>query len=941
MKATKFLCLGVAIGALASGESWAQDVPGAGDQQTAAEPTTSEPPPEEEGAEITVTGSRLATTGADAPTPVSLITGEEISRAAPVTVADYVNQLPALSGSTTPRTPQSSVGTATGGANLLNLRNLGPNRTLVLLDGRRTTPSFLTGVVDINTLPTALIKRVDVVTGGASSSYGSDAVSGVVNFILDNRFTGLAGNIQAGISSRGDAANYTGSLSWGSGFADDRGHVIVSGNYAKQESAFLDGRGWYDAYKILANPAFAVGNGQPRNLILPNSTLNTTDFGLIGSGPLRGIAFDVNGNVATTAFPFGAVESGFLQSGGTANVLDNALGKVVELGTGLEQGTAYGRASYDLSDNISGFIEGSYGKAKSSNQSGLLWRVTQLTVNADNAFLPASVRTLAATRGVTSFPLSSNNRSIPIATGVYTRDVLRLLGGLEGNFGSDWTWNASYQYGKAKAFNRVVDDPQPARFALATDAVVNPANGQIVCRSTLTAPTNGCVPYNPFGQRPLTAEQRAYIIGTSIQNLTYRQDVAEVSAKGPLFALPAGDLSLAVGGEYRRERANATSDLLSQANVFYVGNYKPFSGKFNVKEAFAEVLVPVLEDSALGSSLTFNGAVRLTDYSTSGSVTTWKAGAVYQPVDGVTIRATRSRDIRAPNLNELFQGGTFAQQTVLNPFRNNTSDQFNQITAGNPNLGPEIAKSITAGIVLQPSFLPGFTMSLDYYDIKIKGSIATLSAQLIVNQCFAGVTEFCAVIGGTPATDITSVNVVPFNARTETARGIDFELAYTMDVGDGRLDLRTLVNYADKLNINSAAGKITRAGEVGTNLGVAPGVPRFTGLTTVTYTNDPLTLQLKGRFLSASKVEQDFGPLDVNIERNRVPATFYLDAFLGFDVEAYGGNFQFFVAGDNILDQAPRIAVSQDNTNTQTPGTNVFLYDVIGRTVRAGVKFKF
>lgn len=891
-------------------------------------------------ADIVVTGSRLAKNGNDAATPVSVVSEAEIAKAAPVTIADYVNQLPALSGSTTPRNPQSSVGAATGGANLLNLRSLGTNRTLVLVDGRRTAPTFLTGVVDINTLPTALVKRVDVVTGGASASYGSDAVGGVVNFILDTKFTGVKGEVQAGTSTRGDTESINLSLSAGTSFADGRGHFVISGSYAKQNPAFLDGRDWYKGYKIFANPAFVAGNGQPARLILPGTTLNTTDFGLIGAGPLKGTAFDQNGNVATTNFPFGPIQSGFFQSGGSANVQDNSLGHVVQLATALEQGTVFGRGSFDFSDKITGFVEGSYGKTTTSNQSGLFWRVGTVTVQADNAYLPASVKQAAAAAGVTSFPLSSNNRAIGIATGIYDRELIRVLGGFEGKIGT-WSWNASYQYGRSASNNKVVQDIMPGRFNLAADAVVNPANGQIVCRSTLANPTNGCVPYNPLGQRALTAAQSAYLIGTSVQNLVYRQDVAQFSAQGPLFTLPAGDVSLAVGGEYRKEKADATSDALSQANVFYVGNYKPFTGSYNVKEAFAEVLVPVFKDSAIGRSLSFNGAVRLTDYSTSGSVTTWKAGLVYKPIDDLTFRVTRSRDIRAPNLSDLFQGGTFAQQTINNPFRANTNDQFSQITGGNPGLKPEIAKSLTLGVVYQPSWFPGFSASVDYYDIKIAGSIATLSAQLIVNQCFAGKTEFCSAITGDPKVDITAISVIPFNARTETARGVDFEMGYNRPVGRGQLSLRGLLNYAAELNIASPAGVITRAGELGTNLGAASGVPRFTGLLTAAYAQDPFTVQLKGRFISGGPVEQDYGPLDVNIERNHAPGIFYLDAFVGYDLKVGGGNVQLFVAAENLLDTDPPVVVSQDNTNTQTPGTNVSLYDVIGRTVRAGVRFKF
>ena len=910
--------------------------PAPSEQGAGVEPQASEASP----AEIVVTGSRIIQNGSKAPTPVSVVTEEEIAKAAPVTVADYVNQLPALSGSTTPRTAGGGIGGGTAGANLLNLRNLGPNRTLVLVNGRRVTPSTITGVVDVNTLPTALVKRVDVVTGGASASYGSDAVSGVVNFILDTKFTGLKAEVQGGISDYGDASNFAAKLAAGTGFAGDRGHIIISGDYSKSGQAFIDKRGWYRGFRTFANPAFTVGNGQPARLILPNSSLNTTDYGLIGSGPLRGIAFDANGNVATTQFPFGAIESGFFQSGGTAND-DNALGHVVQLLAPLETGTLYGRVSFDLTDNVTAFGELSYGDSHVSNQSGLFWRVGQATVRNDNAFLPASVVQAMAAAGVTSFPLSHNNRDIGIANGVNDRSVFRVLGGFEGSIGSSWKWDVSFQYGKTKIVNAVEQDVQPGRYNLAIDAVVNPANGQIVCRSTLTNPTNGCVPYNPFGSRPLTAAQTAYLIGYARQNLTIRQDVLEASAQGDLFSLPAGDVSLAFGGVYRKESAVGDADPVSLSSGFYVGNYKPFSGRYDVKEAFAEILVPILKDSSLGRSLSLNAAGRYTDYSTSGAVTTWKIGATYSPVDDLIFRVTRSRDIRAPNLNDLFLGGVVNTQQVNNPFRNNVNDQYLQTTSGNPDLKPEKADSLTAGIVFQPSFLRGLTLSVDYYDVKISQAISTVSGQIIINNCFAGDASYCAVIGGDPAVDVTSISVVPFNATSAQARGVDMELGYRTDIGRGSLDLRAMVNYTAKLTqTTAAAGLVSRAGEVGNNLGGGQGVPYFRALASVTYKQNPVTLQLKTRFISASKVDRELGPLDVNVEYNRVPAIVYLDAYGAFDFKLGDAAAQLFLACDNVLNTAPPVVVNNDVANAQNSGTTASVYDTIGRQYRIGVRVK-
>jgi iron complex outermembrane receptor protein len=889
--------------------------------------------------DIVVTGTRITRDGFSAPTPVSVITAEQIEAAAQPNIADYVNQLPALFGSNSPRTTNTIIGGGLAGANILNLRNLGTTRTLTLFNGRRMTPSFLNGAVDINSIPSALIERVDIVTGGASAAWGSDAVSGVANFVLNTKFTGIKGEVQGGATTHGDGENWSGELSYGTAFAGGRGHFIVSGNYSQTKPAYAGDRDWFQGYKILTNPAFAPGNGQPARLILPNSSLYVNGPGFIASGPLRGTQFDANGQVLPTPFNFGGViASGTLASGAATEDVS----EVFELQLPLWQANGYSRISYDLTDDINIFGEASYGKSRAKVQASWFFRPGNATVAFDNAYLPASVSAQMIAAGVTSFPLNASYARFGRPRGINTRELQRYLGGFNANLGSGWSVDGYAQYGVATIQTKAINNLMPGRYALAADSVFN--SGQIVCRSSIANPGNGCVPLNPLGTAPLTDAQRGYLIGTAVQNQKIRETVAALTVHGDLFELPAGSVSTAFGVEYRRESATADADAVSIASQYYVGNYKPFRGRFSVKEAFAEIVIPVLKDSAIGT-LDLNTAGRITDYTTSGTVGTWKVGATWKPTSDLTIRATRSRDIRAPNLNDLFLGGQTNINNITDPGRNNQNAVISVVTSGNTALKPEIASTLTAGVVLQPSWLSGFSASVDFYRIKIDDAIFTPSATQILNQCIAGDQLACALTTRDANGILTQVRSIPINQRSEIAQGIDFEASYRTEVGNlfssepGHLEFRAMVNYTDKLDIIGAVDRVRRAGEVGTNLGAAQGVPRYRALASVGYNADPVNLQFKARFLSASKIEADWGPLDVN--RNKVPAIVYLDMFAGYDLKIGDGKTQIYFAVDNLLDRDPPVAVSQDNINAVGTGTNVIVYDAIGRTWRVGMRFSF
>lgn len=918
----------LALAGFAPVGGYAQEV----DQPEVADPSDSQV------GDIVVTASRLGASGFDAPTPVSVIGAEEIDRAAPPTISDFVNQLPALSGSNSPRTTKAAIGNGLAGGNFLNLRNLGVSRTLVLQDGRRVTPSTLTGAVDANMIPSALVERVDVVTGGASAAWGSDAVAGVINFVLDRDFTGIKGNVQAGITTEGDGENYTADLSFGTPFADGAGHFLISGRYSKMEEAFFRDRDWFKAYSFVPNPAFGAA-GESQFLSAPWASIHANDTGLIATGPLAGYYFDAQGNLAGTDFPLDGKSSIYIYGDEAVynRLADQAQNNQASIP--MEQYSVFSRASYDVSDSISVYVEGTYAKMESSALVANYWRVGNTSVSVDNYYLPDEVRAAMIDAGLDTLPLSIANTKMGIINNRTMRENYSGVLGLEGAIGANWDWNAYYQYGKSKSKTRAEGMPIPSAYAAAIDAVEDPANpGQPICRSSITDPTNGCLPFNPFGSQPLSAAQLANVVGVSAWDVDYTQQVASLNLSGDLFDLPAGPIRAALGAEYRKEKAVADADARSEINGFWAGNFKDFDGNYNVKEAYLELGVPVFVDSALGNSFDLNLAGRLTDYSTSGSVFTWKAGFRYEIADWVELRFTRSRDIRAPNLQDLFQPGLVGNQAIYDPFIG-ADTRMTQTLSGNLELDPEKADTLTAGVILNPSFAPGLKFSIDYYDIKIKEAIATNSSQFIVNRCFEGVDRFCDAITFAADGSVSAVNLKPFNALAENARGIDFEFSYRTDVGAGDLDLRVLANYIDKLEIVSPDTVISRAGEVGNNNGAAEGAPAWKALASATYSIDPLTFQLKSRFIGASKQDRQW--TDMIIDRNNVPAIIYFDAFVGYDVTMGSMDGQFYLAADNVLDKGPPIVTPNDTANSVNPGTNQFIYDTLGRTIRAGFRFEF
>lgn len=886
--------------------------------------------------EVIVTGSRIQTNGFQQPTPVTVVGDQEIKRAMPVTIADYLNALPSFGASNSATNP--GIGVAGGGAESVNLRSLGPNRTLVLLDNRRVVASSTAGVVDTLTLPTQLVKRVEVVTGGASAAWGADAVAGVVNFVLNHDYEGLGYDFQSGISQRGDNEHASLDITYGQKFAGGRGHIIADANFSDTPRGIkISDRRWWRNRAVVVNPNYTPTNGQPQRITVDwAAQANVSPGGVIVSGPLANIQF-----VGPTGTPVpynpGTVE-GILKFGGD---LDLSIPAQTNLTSALRYSNAFTHVDYDLTDNITAYGELSYGDSVYQDSGYLFYtRVGNLPIRVDNAFLDPSIRQQMIARGLSSFNMGLTFIDGQPPHARNDRKVWRGVVGLNGTLARDWKWNAYFQHGEATADVHTFNNPLVPRFNLAADAVRNPATGDIVCRSTLTDPTNGCVPLDVFGNNVASAGATSYVQGTvAWQHQTVQLDVLSADASGTIFSLPAGEVSLAVGADYMKDKADSTQDPFSAARQFATGNFQPFSGSRSVKEAFAETVVPVLKDLPLVKSLELNAAVRVTDYSTSGSVETWKIGATYQVTDELRFRATRSRDIRAPTLSELFNTGTSGTQFVFDPFTNKSYQLF-AITRGNPDLKPEQADTWTAGVVYRPKLVEGLQMSVDYYWIKINGAIATIGAPQTVQRCFNGETALCQFIIRDPSGTITSVSSAPVNISSQLTYGLDFEADYRHDVGPGNLSVRALATFVPVLD--QTDNGITRklAGAVG---GLNGSEPYWKGLLTATYEQGPMDYTLRARYVGPSVLDRSWRS-GVEVDDNHVPAYATFDLTAAYHFKAWGSDSELTVGVDNLLDTDPVIVpVVPGTVPYVNPGfsNRLDLYDPIGRSFRIGLRGKF
>lgn len=913
---------------------------------------------------VTVTGSRIARDGYDAPTPVSVLGAEEIQTAGTANVSDFVNTLPSVVGSATASTSSGALSNGQAGIAALNLRSLGTNRTLVLLDGQRSVASASTGAVDINTFPQALIERVEIVTGGASAAYGSDAVGGVVNFILDRDFTGVKTDYEYGVTTYDDNPNHTFTLAAGMPFAGGRGHVLFSSEYFTQDGVHTIDRDWNDSgFFQINNPNYTATNGQPFRLVQAGiGPSQQSPGGLIVSGPLRGTYFgtidQTTGRATVGQLAYGTTStSNPWMIGGDWQYTSQGHEGSNSLAPDEERRTIFGRASFELTPSVEVFAQVSHNEYQGLSYYQQTPNVGNITIRSDNAYLPTSVvqqiaqYNAANDPDITSFVMGSTNAGIPAAGSANEREVNRYLIGADGDFnliGRDWHWDTYAQRGVAKVDEQLINTWNNARMALAQDAVVHPTTGQIVCRSSIADPGNGCVPINRIGIGGVTQAALDYIIPSNPyrqQELT--QDVAAFNfATNNIFSTWAGPVSLAFGGEWREEKIDGFVEQQYQTGWLY-GNYLVTKGDYHVTEGYIETVVP------LWQGLDFNGAVRFTDYSLSGSVETWKAGLTYQPIADVKFRVTGSKDIRAPNLNELYAAGTARTNTVNVP-PSNQAVQFVQKQTGSLALVPEEAESLGIGVVVTPSFAPGLAFSVDYFDIEIEDAIGTVTAQNTVDLCFEqGVQSFCDNISYVTVGDVQQISeilLVPFNFASQRTKGLDIEASYRLPLGHGDLSLRGLAtHYIENITDNGIDYPVDYAG---VNQG-GNATPSWSYRLSATYALEALSFTLIGRGVSSGVYNNSFIECTSDcptstaehrtINENDIGGAFYLDASATYSFTMGPTEAEAFFTIRNLFNTDPELVGNgPDGNNTPAyPQTNRILYDTMGRVFRLGVRMSF
>ncbi len=1026
---------------------------------------------------IVVTGTRIQTPGLVAPVPVTSVGGDEITQTGNVSLGDLLNDLPALRNTFSQGNSTAFIGTA--GLNFLDLRGLGTQRTLVLQNGRRhvsATPGIAR--VDVNTIPTDLVQRIDIVTGGTSSIYGSDAVAGVVNFVLMNNFEGIRVRGQAGVSSRGDRPSYTASFTAGTNFAEGRGNVAISVEYNLAEALEIVDRADFtgsfrgrDQFQIFENIAGEPNgsDGIPDRVFLRGvRSLGLFEGGAFIASSSAGVsaitacstgvaaACRANGSAAGSPRVFYFNENGILSeanygldlrgqtNNGTGNVLGgngSTLRRYGQLQPYVERYGVNALGHFDLAEWLVPYFEAKWirydieqeaspsfntggtqgqGTAAQQTQFAGLANSAGIPIQFDNPFLDpvarATIQSLLPA-GSVAFRLQRNNLDLGIRQETGFRETWRGVFGIRGTFNDDWRYDISATYGEFTQEILSLNNRLNQRFRLSTDAVGNPAVGGVagvaagtpVCRSrlpgvvtpapanpadaaTLAADIAACVPVNLFGENR-AGNQAAidYFTADTLSTQLQNQTVISGYLSGDLsqlFELPGGPVGFAIGAEYRREDGfRDFGDLVVNGQTFLtaIARFRPPEA-FSVKEAFGEINIPLLRDRPFFHELSLQGAARIADYSgATGTVLAWNAGATWSPVRDIRFRANYAVSVRAPTQFDLYAelGQNFA--TITDPcdvnFINNgsatraancladgipvgfinspaRSATIAISNGGNQFLTEETSRSLTIGMVFQPTFLPGFSLTADYYDIKVEDVIGAPTAQQIVNNCYDSATlnnGFCTAVRRDPGTRFFSsaapeFGIVqgPINFAALRVRGIDFEARYRRNIPSlGTLDLRAVGTYVLDNFGNPFVGEPNRVDQFVLEVGD----PRFQANFSASLRNGPFTLGYQLRYIGPQAIAsvpagggiEDIRQIDnaLNSPTNAdfADVEFYSDAFyhdfrLGWEITR---EFNFYVGVDNAFDRLPQYGVLGNGSNFAADA----IWDNIGRYFYAGAIVRF
>lgn len=910
--------------------------------------------------EVVVTGSRVIRNGDNSPTPVTVLATEDMQIIQPATIADNLNNLPVFSGSRNQYgNPNPNLG-GNGAANQLNLRNLGSNRNLILFDGHRVPPTLTNGTVDVDMIPQALIQKVDMVTGGVSAVYGSDAISGVVNFITDRNFNGSKAHAQYGASEYGDAEAYNAGVAFGTNVGE-RGHFEGSYEYRDDQGVlYRSSRPWNQQWA-----ATGLGTTAFPFYLVDQVRLGQTAFGGLivnnanGPGVLTGQVFKADG-VLSPFVPGTATGSAGVQIGGDGAHYDDSLKAP------LESHQFFGRFDFDFTDNLHGYAVAS-ANLKTNIQYLSALQLQNVTFSASNPFLAQTYRNQLAAAGQTTFRMSEfMEKNAPRRAPETQADQYFFNTGLEGRLGN-YDWDVSYVKGITRQETIMRYNVRNDRLYAALDAVVNPANGQIVCNVTLTNPGlyPDCVPLNIFGPTSASAEAIDYIHEDTSTVAHQTMDDVAASISGQTFSTWAGPINSALSAEWRRLTFDTTTNALSsdllnctglRFNCVATGTLWQNGGSprtrvsQDVREAAYEFDAPLLKDVPAVESLNLNGAVRRTSYSTSGSYTTWKVGLDWHVNDALRFRGTTSRDIRAPTLDELFSPQTVGRQTSTDLLTGQTPT-VPLYGGGNPDLTAEIGETSTAGLVWRPQFAPGFSLTLDAYHIEISNALSSVLGTVTTAQqaCYAsgGTSPYCALqtrpngfTDASPANAVTSWRSININIAKVETYGLDLELNYAGTLLDRRFSLRGFVNWQPHLNFNTPGLSDLDHGGVAYSTNALYPAPQVKASVMAHYdVTDRFSVDVMERWRSSMTMKNNPNHVWIN---PRVASVAYTSLNLSYDFSEQPGRAQLFLNVQNLFDKDPPAAAfySAQTQPGQFGGWAVG-DDPIGRYYTGGIRVKF
>jgi iron complex outermembrane recepter protein len=985
----------VAIGfALVAMPAFAQTAP--------ADDTTAD---DANGPAIVVTGSRLASPNLESASPVTVVSAEEIKNTGTTRVEDLVNSLPQVFAGQGANYSNGSTGTAT-----LNLRGLGSQRTLVLINGRRVVPGDpSSSSADINIIPGAMVKRIDVLTGGASAVYGADAVSGVVNFIMDTNFEGFKIDGQYSFydhNNRNDTSytqelNRRGfpypsghvagggtvdtTLSFGAGFDDGHGHVTAYAGYRKV-NAILQSERDYSSCALTAR----------------SKAQNTADGRLFSCG---GSATSANGTFFTN---LATVQVGpnrtFIPGSTPFNFAPYNYFQRPD-----ERYTAGVFADYEISPALHPYMEfmfmddrtvaqiapsGDFGNTFTINCDNPLLSAQQLSVVCQPANLLSTSDPFGGTGGV-AHAFIDPTTGLPYFKGFLQplrRNVegggrrddrqhtsYRGLIGMKGDLGPVWNYDMYYQYGRTILAETYFNDFSVSRITKAIDVVNNPAGGAPICRSVLDGSDPNCVPWDIFGNGTVTQGALNYIQTPGFQRGLNTEQVASAALTGDLggygIKSPGAKdgVGIVLGAEYRKESLSlavdsefSSGDLAGQG-----GATLPVSGTFSVKEFFSELRIPLIQDS-LFHDLTFTGGYRRSSYTVGNnkfSTDTYKLEGEFAPIADVRFRGGYNRAVRAPTLQDFFATQSVALDGSTDPcatgvaitagnaaclaqgltvgqiVQPNPAGQYNGLTGGNAGLVPEIADTWTAGVVLTPRFLPGFSFSADYFNIKIKNAIQGIGADTILANCTGpSTTFFCSLIhrdatGSLWRSPNGFVVDTTQNIGGASTRGIDFNAAYSHAIGNaGRMNVSFVGTWLDQLITDD--GVSGKPQECAGLFGPVCGTPNPTWRHQLRVGFDSkvgIGASVRWRHFSSVKIDDPVTRTQPAIQRQ--PAVNYFDLALTARV---GDHYKFSIGANNLLDKQPPLTANPACPAGPCNG-NVWaqVYDSVGRYVFAGVTLDF